>query len=244
MSAEVIEVVEIQGKSEQGFQEPYQCLGSDGNLYYVKGRQTDRASLCKEWVCAHLGRQLGLPIPPFRLMNVSDEIIAEAPVELRAIGSGLAFGSQARIGCTWFSKGQSKDVDVKLQAAILAFDWWIQNTDRTDWNHNLLWDAKSSELVVIDHNLTIPSGAQFSPQEFLANHIFRAQLASFDLMSFAEMQQRFCEAADAVLDEACDNIPPEWSWMNPECDLPSNMDLAHVKATILRCKSADFWRFQ
>lgn len=242
MPADVIEVMEIQGKSEQGYQEPFQCLGSDGHLYYAKGRQTDRASLCQEWVCAHLGRQMGLPIPPFGLLNVSEDIISEAPAEWRSLGVGLAFGSRAHFGCTWFSKDQSAGVDAKLQSAILTFDWWIQNTDRTDWNPNLLWDAKSSELVVIDHNLTFP--AEFSQQEFLANHIFRSQWASFDLMGFAEMQQRFCEAADAVLEEACDNVPPEWSWMNPECDIPSNMDLAHVKAMILRCKSADFWRFQ
>lgn len=242
MPLEVIEVVEIQGKSEQGAQEPFLCHGSDGHLYYVKGRQTDRASLCNEWICAHLGRQLGLPIPPFALLNVSPDLIAEAPREWRRLGAGLAFGSREHAGCTWFSKEQAGDIDLPLQTAILTFDWWVQNTDRTDGNPNLLWDAKASQLVVIDHNIALP--VEFSQQEFLAEHIFRAQWPSLDLMSLAEIQQRFCEAADAVLDEACDNVPLEWTWANPECDLPSNMDLAHVRETILRCKSDDFWRFQ
>ena len=103
MPAKAIEVVEIQGKSEQGFQEPFLCRGSDGHLYYVKGRQTDRASLGREWVCAHLGRELGLPIPPFALMHVSEDIIAEAPADWRTLGAGIAFGSQVHPGCTWFN---------------------------------------------------------------------------------------------------------------------------------------------
>ena len=241
MPADVIEVVEIQGKSLQGFQEPFQCLGADGRLYYVKGRQTDRASLCREWVCAHLGQHLGLPIPPFGLLNVSKEIIAEAPPDWKSLGAGIAFGSQQHAGCTWFSKNQSSQVSPQLQSNILAFDWWIQNTDRTDWNPNLLWDAGPSALVVIDHNLTFP--AAFSCREFLDSHIFRDRWMELDLVGFDELQQQFCATADAILDQACDNVPSEWSWANPECDVPSNMNLNHVRATILRCKATDFWRY-
>lgn len=242
MPSDVIDVVEILGKSEQGFQEPFQCIGADGSLYYVKGRQTDRASLCNEWICAHLGQHLGLPIPPFGLLRVPEEIIAEAPTEWRRLGAGIAFGSKQHAGCTWFSLDQAKHVSIELQTKILAFDWWIQNTDRTEWNPNLLWDAEHGELVVIDHNLTFP--AIFNTKEFLEEHVFRERWDGLDLIEFDNLQGLFCATADAILDQACDNVPSEWSWMNIECDIPSNMNLDSVRSTILRCKSADFWRFR
>lgn len=242
MIQNTIEIVEILGKAEQGVQEPFQCIASDGHLYYVKGMQTDRSSLCNEWICAHLGQHLGLPIPPFGLLAVPEEIIAEVPPEWRCLGSGMAFGSRQHPGCTWFNKDQISQVSTAIQTSILAFDWWIQNTDRSDGNANLLWDTNHGSLVVIDHNLAFPEG--FSAKEFLEAHIFRERWKELDLIGFDKLQERFCATADAVLDQACDNVPSEWNWVNAEADIPSNMNLDHVRSMVLRCKSADFWRFQ
>ena len=188
-TVEIVEIVEIQGRAAHGIQEPFQCLGEDGHLYYVKGRQTDRASLCNEWVCAHLGAHLGLPIPPFRLVHVSDELLTEAPTEWKSLGVGLAFGSRRHSGCTWFNKAQTQHISDQQQIDILAFDW------------------PTLDLAVLD-----------------------------------ALQQRFCVTADAILAQACDNVPKEWEWANSECDIPSNMNLDLVKSTVLRCKISDFWR--
>ena len=241
MAVPSVEIIEIQGRSAHGIQEPFQCLADDGHLYYVKGCQTDRASLCHEWVCAHLGVQLGLPIPPFSLVHVPDALMAEVPPEWRSLGAGMAFGSRQHSGCTWFDRAQAAHVRPGLQGDILAFDWWIRNSDRTDGNPNLLWDAACSELVVIDHNLAFQP--MFNAADFLASHIFRAQWNVLDLVARDALQRRFCASADAVLDEACDNLPPQWLWANPECDVRSNMDVASVKTMVLRCHSPHFWRF-
>ena len=45
MTANNLEIVEIIGPSEQGQQTPYKCRAEDGEIYYVKGRQTNRSSL-------------------------------------------------------------------------------------------------------------------------------------------------------------------------------------------------------
>lgn len=242
MGPPVVEIVEIQGRSAHGFQEPFQCIGNDGKLYYVKGRQTDRASLCHEWICGHLARHLGLPIPPFALVNVSEELMAEAPVAWRALGVGIAFGSQQHPGCTWFTKAQAHQVSSRMQTDVMGFDWWVRNLDRTDGNPNLLWDASQSEIVVIDHNLAFD--ATFDADAFINLHIFKEQWMVLDLIARDALQRRFCATADAVLEEACDNIPPEWQWMNPECDIASNMDVVAVREQVLRCHHPDFWRFQ
>lgn len=240
MVAPVVEVVEILGRSAQGIQEPFLCLGEDGQLYYVKGRQTDRASLCNEWVCAHLATHLGLPVPPFALVHVSQELLDEAPLAWKALGVGVAFGSREHPGCTWFNKAQAMHVPVRLQIDVMGFDWWVRNIDRLEGNPNLLWDAGQSEIVVIDHNLAFNS--TFDAEEFMGFHIFKDQWPSLDLVARDTLQRRFCATADAVLDEACDNLPSEWRWMNPECDIASNMDVEALKRTVLRCHAPDFWR--
>ncbi len=239
-TVEIVEIVEIQGRAAHGVQEPFQCLGEDGHLYYVKGRQTDRASLCNEWVCAHLGAHLGLPIPPFRLVHVSDELLTEAPTEWKSLGVGLAFGSRRHSGCTWFNKAQTQHISDQQQIDILAFDWWIRNSDRNDGNPNLLWDTDHGQVVVIDHNLAFPHA--FNAAEFCGTHVFRAHWPTLDLAVLDALQQRFCVTADAILAQACDNVPKEWEWANSECDIPSNMNLDLVKSTVLRCKISDFWR--
>ena len=93
-----ISVVEILGPAEQGVSRPYRCRGEDGLLYYVKGRQTDRHSLWSEWLCGHLALAFGLKIPPFKLMEISEDLLMETRPELRNIGAGIAFGSQ-RLCC-------------------------------------------------------------------------------------------------------------------------------------------------
>lgn len=241
MPHETAEVIEIQGRSAHGMQEPFQCLADDGHLYYVKGCQTDRASLHHEWICAHLATQLGLPLPPFKLLNVSEEILEEAPQTWRVLGVGLAFGSQQHPGCTWFDKAQIQHVPLKLQMDIMAFDWWVRNIDRSDGNPNLLWDTSQQALVVIDHNLAFDSA--FNHVDFFGSHIFRQCWQEMDFIKLDALQLRFSDAMDAVLTQACDNIPLAWQWANAECDILANVSLDEIKGTLARCQSNDFWRF-
>lgn len=241
MQLQELQVVEILGRTEQGMQEPFQCIATDGHLYYVKGRQTDRASLCHEWICGHLGQALGLPLPPFGLLHVPQELVDELPTGWKVLGEGMAFGSRQHSGCTWLDLAQLQHIPTALQTEIFAFDWWIQNIDRSDGNPNLLWNASQRELVVIDHNLAFDP--TLSPQIFLQNHVFRRCWEQADLVTRSNLQGRFCDAMDAVFEDACQNIPSAWHWNNPECDIPANIDLNAIRATLARCQLPDFWRF-
>lgn len=241
MSPPIAEVIEIQSQSEQGFQQPFLCKADDGESYYVKGRQTTRASLYNEWICANLAAQLKLPMPPFKLLNVSEEILEEAPTPWKTLGCGIAFGSQLHLGCSWFDQAQVQHVPFHQQVDILAFDWWIQNSDRTSWNPNLLWEARQGSIVMIDHNLAFEP--TLTPQDFIASHIFRECWPKVDLVMRDLLQHQFCNAMDAVLEKACHNLPEEWQWNNPECDVAANVDLPAIKATLAKCKGSDFWRF-
>jgi hypothetical protein len=236
-----LQIVEILGPSEQGQARPYKCRGDDGAIYFVKGRQTTRACLWHEWICGHLATSFGLPIPPFELVEVCEELLVEAPREWRDLGAGTAFGSRLHPNAVWMEPSWASSVPVTIQRDVLVFDWWIRNGDRLRGNPNLLWDASSRELVVIDHNLAFDQ--DFSNETFLELHMFAPQWSHIagDLMVQAEYAARLCEALES-LDTACDNAPPEWQWTGAEMDVQANFDLDRVKQTLRRCTTPELWR--
>lgn len=215
-----LQIVEIIGPCEQGMAEPVKCLGEDGHVYYVKGMQSGRSSLCKEWMCACLARQLNFNIPPFCVVEISRELLLEAPQELRKLGWGLAFGSQEYKGALWFEASQSPHVDVQTQQDILAFDWWIANGDRTCGNPNLLYDTSLGKLVVIDHNAALDEALTFT--DFCDHHVFGAQAdrVFFDLVAKQHYAARF-RTVCVGLPQWVAQMPDAWRWANYEQDVPS-----------------------
>lgn len=244
MTVAPVEIIEILGPAEQGRCEPYLCRGEDGLQYYVKGRQSSRRSLWCEWLCAHLAQAFGLPVPPFRLVNVSSELLAEAPEAWRCLGNGPAFGSERRENRQWLETALADGVPAELRRDILAFDWWVRNLDRMDGNPNLLWSPTGEGLSVIDFNLAFDP--IFSLTEFRAVHLFRGEITAVfgDLAESANYLARF-ETALEVWDEACDNAPPEWWWENDEQDVPAAFDPAAARALLARLidpQDPECWR--
>ncbi|MDC8787265.1 HipA family kinase [Paucibacter sp. AS339] len=236
-----IQIVEIIGPSDQGRSRPYRCRAEDGEIYFVKGRQTNRSSLWNEWICAHLAQAFGLAVPPFGILDVSPELLAETPLGWREIGEGPAFGSMLHASAAWLEPSMAANVPIASQRDVLVFDWWVRNCDRQIGNTNLLWDAGAKKLVVIDHNLAFDP--DFSAADFIEQHIFAPQWAqiSADLVLQAEYSTRLSAALELAA-PACENAPPEWGWMNPEMDLRANFDLENIFATLARCASPELWR--
>lgn len=83
-----VQIVEILGPSDQGKSRPYKCRGEDDAIYYVKGRQTNRASLWHEWICGHLALWFGLHIPPFEIVEVGEHLLRETTAEWQDLGLG------------------------------------------------------------------------------------------------------------------------------------------------------------
>ena len=93
-----LKVVEIIGRSEQGFTKPYICRCDDGEVYFVKGRSATRRGLINEWLCANLAEAFGLPIAPFALAEVPQELIeADLTGWLKGLGAGAVFAAPARL---------------------------------------------------------------------------------------------------------------------------------------------------
>ena len=237
----ILQIREVLGPAEQGKSLPFKCVGVDGNLYFVKAQQTNRASLWREWICAHLAQAFGLSIPPFSLVQVDETLHAELPADWRQLGCLPAFGSRQHRGTSWLELGMAPRVPKSVQRDVLVFDWWVHNVDRLTGNPNLLWDQEHESLVVIDHNLALDPG--FDAAEFLQHHVFASQWQELveDLVSRAEYGRRLNAALpEATL--ALQTAPPEWLWENSEFDLPANFDREGALTVLSRCTTDQLWR--
>lgn len=240
-SPPIVQIVEVIGPAEQGKSIPFLCSGSDGHHYYVKGQQTNRASLWREWICGHLAHEMGLPIPAFALVQLDPALVKELPREQQAIGSLPSFGSRAQPHTAWLELGISQRVPTELQRDVLVFDWWVHNTDRLRGNTNLLWDTAHEKLVVIDHNLALDK--DFNAGDFLDQHVFADQWPPLvqDLVTQAQYLQRLSTALPAA-QAAIARAPEEWLWENSEFDVPARFDCAEALRVLERCATPDFWR--
>jgi hypothetical protein len=240
MSMPTIEIIEIIEPSPQGKTRPYKCRGDDGKIYYVKGRQTDRASLCHEFICGHLAKEFGLTIPPFAIVNISNDLLREAPNEWQNLGTGLAFGSCQHANPIWLEVSAINKIDKHVQRDVLVFDWWIRNEDRSTGNSNLLLDTSNQSLVVIDHNLAFDKS--FSVDNFINHHIFSDNWTSiFEDLFIRDQYINRLSKIMVNFQTILDNVPDEWRWANDEMDLPAAIDFEFIKNTLNRCSSSELW---
>ena len=168
----MIQIIEILGRSEQGMTRPFICRGEDNNIYFVKGSGAGRRSQICEWIAGNLALELGLPIAPFRIVDVPFALVENNP-QYSELGAGPAFGSLKQTIMELNYAG-IEQVPVALQRDVLAFDWWIHNIDRmlteSGGNPNLFWAPEEERLVVIDHNQAFDP--QFSAKDFFDYHVF------------------------------------------------------------------------
>lgn len=229
----ILQVTEIMRRLEQGMTRPFLVRAEDDALYIAKGRETTQRGLIAEWICAHLAKQLDLPIPAFSLLQVPPELVSALGPEVAALGQGAVFGSLQQMAVQEFAVTQLKRVDEEQRRMLLAFDWWVENADRSlspqGGNPNLLWSAAENKLLVIDHNLAFD--ADFDEAAFFDTHVFRQEAATLfgDLVCRAETAA-LLEAALSCYDAVVQGIPPEWLWLDgEERTLPVQVDFVAIK---------------
>ena len=251
-----LQVVEIIGRSEQGFTKPYICRCDDGEVYFVKGRSATRRGLINEWLCANLAKAFGLPIAPFALAEVPQELIeADLTGWLKDLGEGAVFASRKVMGQE-LAASQVPGILLSLRRDVLVFDWWVRNNDRNLTAHggnvNLLWQpgqlARDDDyqrvaeggVAVIDHNLALD--ANFTASDFCQAHVFAGDLADTfsDFLLRQAFSQRLKQALE-VFDSTWNNVPPAWSFVDEEQTVPSNYPKAEVQAMLNLIESPDFW---
>lgn len=242
MSLTIVEVLE---RSVQGRTEPYVCRGDDGEVYFVKGRSATRRGLIAEWLCARLGEAFGLPIAPYAIAHVPEELIeADLTGWLRDLGAGNVFASR-RVNAVELTEAHRRLVPEAQRRDVIAFDWWVHNGDRNltalSGNSNLLWNpADGGSLVVIDHNLAFDP--EFSAADFVELHVFSDDISLMfsDFLLRDVYTARFANAL-GIWEEACHNLPESWMFIDPEQTIPVEFPFAQIKELLNRALSETFW---
>ncbi len=240
-----VQIVEIMGRSTQGITRPFKCRGDDGHIYFVKGRGAGRRSQICEWIAGQLALRMGLPIAPFEIVDVPEELIRlDFSGELQDLGIGLAFGSR-KLSVVELSLSHLEHVPLDVQRDVLAFDWWVKNADRTlselGGNPNLFWDIETQELVVIDHNQAFDG--TFSPSAFVDVHAFCTEWPALagDWDRQQKLAARF-EAAMADWTAICNTVPPEWWFLDAEQTVRTDFDLDVTYQLLMEFQTPTFWR--
>ena len=207
-----VTLVEIRNRAEQGLTHPFYCKGDDHKWYWVKGNLAGKQALCCEWLAGRIGKALGLPIPPFAQVMITENTIEYSAMEgIAELGSGWCFGSQHVETADEFSVANIASVDQNLRNMILAFDWWIQNGDRIlgpqGGNVNLLWTASDAKVHVIDHNVSFNN--EFDIKAFKSDHVFSADLLNLR-SSFALDIEGHMRDIVTRLQEFWEELPEKW----------------------------------
>lgn len=238
------QIIEIIERADQGVTKPFICRGEDDEVYFVKGRGAGRRSLICEWIAGNLAMALGLPVAPFRIVEVPESLILLASRDdLSELGEGPAFGSR-RLQVAELSMSHIEQVQRAVQLDVLAFDWWIKNGDRNlsdkGGNPNLFWDVQRNELVVLDHNQAFDQ--QFSSRNFAELHVFRnnCQTLFEDWIVQNQLADRF-ENALASWNDICDTVPSEWWFVDPEMTIPVDFDKEKIRNDLANCRGDAFW---
>ena len=206
----MLTIVDIISEAQQGVTRPFLCRCDDGQDYYAKRRNAGRKAQMCEWIAASLAKRLPLPIPAFGIAEVPRALLdLRAPEERRDWGEGPVFVSRAVPDAVEIRFTDLTKVPLRLRAAILLFDAWIGNDDRTlgfrGGNPNLLWSDRTQEVTMIDHNLAFTA----TPQQVLAEYVF-AEAATAWGQEFATEWSAYLVAAVQDLPHIWDAMPDIW----------------------------------
>lgn len=239
-----VEIVEVLRRSEHGMTLPFICRGDDGEVYFVKGRGTGRQSQINEWISGKLALAMGIPVAPFNIVDVPEELTGVLSAEeALALGCGPAFGSvEQRITELAFS--QILDVPLEMRGSLLVFDWWVSNLDRkltkNGGNPNLFWDAEDQRLVVIDHNQAFDP--EFDSDRFFQYHAFKDSAP--DVFDDLIERQHYTDRMEQALkdwDSIIEAIPEEWLFIDPEMTLKLDFNPDSFLKHLQRFRSDNFW---
>jgi hypothetical protein len=131
----------------------------DDGLYVLKFRGAGQGPkvLIAELLCGEIGRALGLPIPELVFVEVDPALGQNEPdgeiQELVGASAGLNLALDYLPGSLAFDPLAVPAIEPALASAIVWFDAYIMNVDRTPRNPNLLlWHRK---LWLIDHGAAL-----------------------------------------------------------------------------------------
>ncbi|AHV96405.1 HipA family kinase [Paenibacillus sabinae] len=142
---------------DDGWTLPHLFKCEDGQTYVVKfiNNRSGSGILANELIAYRLGKRLGLPIAPYRIIQITKDLVNMFPaLKSMDIPTGLHLGS------LYFEQGTTLLGEVNLAlcqnlhqaAGMMVFDHWINNWDRHVAESNLLYLPDQRKILMIDHS--------------------------------------------------------------------------------------------
>lgn len=241
-----IELIEILQRAEQGVTEPFICRASDGEIYFVKGKNARRSDLINEFICAAIGRSFGVPIPETRIIWSDPEFVkstAKYFPDARVLGSGNVFGSRRVTDASEINVSDVDFVSPCDKECIAVFDLWVRNGDRNlsilGGNPNLLWSVSNQKIHAIDHNLAFDESVK--PQE-LSEHIFIDSLreVATDVEKRSKFEEKFRRCYEMV-EGLIVSVPEDWLFIDADLIDPADYDFDYVRGVLSAGWKRGFW---
>lgn len=228
-------------RMNNGVTKPFLCTCQDGFSYIVKGKPAlGLNELVAEYISAHLARQLGLPCPDYRIVEVGEELIEFMPDLRNEIFSGPAFATRFIEHASTINIQQARtSVTIQEQKKIFFFDRWIKNSDRslTDigGNVNIIFDTVNNRYYLIDHNLAFAHDTNDSEYDV---HVYSPKNSGweYDLLDKPELID-LANYAMETAEQAFNQLPDEW--------FPSSSERKQMLNGITNClgrvRDKEFW---
>ena len=222
----------------------------DLGTYVIKFRGAGQGPkvLVAEVIVGEVGRQLGLPMPELRAVQLEAPIAKyEADEEVQDLlnaSIGLNLGVDFLPGA--FGYDASCTPDPMLAAKILWLDAFVANVDRSWRNPNLLvwhgavWCIDHGAALYFHHSWPggIGSPSRFAEQPYDSSaHIlsgYRSGVAAVD----AEVAPLITER---LLRTAVDAVPDEWLQPEPGAETPGLVRAAYVEYLLARNSGGRGW---
>ncbi|MBV6441097.1 MAG: hypothetical protein DYG98_26250 [Haliscomenobacteraceae bacterium CHB4] len=202
-----------------GSSTPIVVQSADGRKYLVKlkGGQSGSYSYLNEWIAGRLGTALGLPVSVPETIRIDETLdtvgIHEEVKDLihKSFGLNLAFPFfENAIPCS--AKTARAEYDNAAQR-LFAYDVFLQNTDRSAQNPNLLeldgrvfsFDYETSFLLI-----GIVQGKDFSQSDFVLQALRENPLFHQDLNAVIATAL-FSRLQEADIAGIVDSLPAEWA---------------------------------
>lgn len=218
----------------------------DDGMYVVKFRGAGQGpkALIAELVAGEIGRALGLTVPEIVLVDVDPALGRSEPdAEIQALlraSTGINLALDYLPGALAFDPLAPAPLDAALASAIVWFDAFVTNVDRTARNTNLLiWGGR---LWLIDHGAALyfhhawddyltRSRSPFTP---IADHVllpFASDLAAAD----AALGPRL---GPALLEQIVAAVPDDWLAHDTPFVSPAAQRAAYVDYLLSRLAAA------
>ncbi len=214
----------------EGGSVPALVEADDDGLYVVKllGAGHGRKALVAELLAGEIGRHLGLPVPDQVLVELDPALAnAEPDQEIQDLlerSAGTNIGLDFLPGALAFAPAVGPAPEADLAAAVVWFDAFTTNVDRTPRNPNLIvWHRR---LHLIDHGSALyihhtwrdPAEHARRPFEPIRDHVllpFASSIEAADGRLAALIDRTMLETLAAA-------IPDDW--LRPEAGLPDPDD--------------------